>query len=397
MQQHNHPTARAALIAIAVLVLAACEQLAGPVQHPDSVLISASGLPTDVAHELTLTTPAGTPITVLVGERIEEAAPGEYRLSTTPIHYGNSTFTTTGSSIAGTLEAGKSLTLHARYGPDREILQGAVDRLNDYRRESGLAPVVGQPEESYPHWSHARYSVLNAATGHYQDPSYPWYSPEGHKAARESNLSYIVSWGRDPADGGARVDSFARHPYHMFHLMDPRATALRFGRYHPVPEENAWFVTAVMQPVKTAEWGNATVKFPGPNATATVAAFGAENPDPLVNCPGYDLTPTGLPIFVMTGLNNAPRIMSTTLTRNGAPIPHCAFDSHTDQNGSARMRHHGAIILIPRDPLRTNSTYDVRIVTDQRTHEWTFYTNDFLWAYPDEIDEPLPQHTQQQP
>ena len=376
---------RAVLVVALVLAIAACdESIRSPTKYPDSVRVVVTGLPSDVEPEFTLATPTGLRLSLSPGERITDAAPGEYSITTHPIAYGNTTFTSASTSITHTLEPGKSITFDARYAPDRDVMHAAISRLNEYRVAAGVAPVTGAFEESLPQWLHTRYAVYNGTTGHYEDPNLPWYTPEGHNAAVRSNLAYGSLFRdenhRDPSDGTMWVDVWAQAPYHMFSLLDPRVTSVRFARFHAPPGEAATFPSAAaIQPIRTTDWGNAIVKFPAANATASIAVFRGENPSPLNNCPSY-AAPAGLPIFFMAGRDSVPRISSTTLTRNGTPVEHCAYDGFTDQNRDRypHLNSYGAAVLIPREPLVPGSTYEVRFVTDRGVIEWSFQTADVL-------------------
>jgi hypothetical protein len=65
---------------------------------------------------------------------------------------------------------------------------------------------------------------------------------------------------------------------------------------------------------------------------------------------------------------------------DGKPIEHCAFDapSYRNQNptgqefGRWNLRASGAVMIIPRSPLRPGSRYSVSITANDNTYAWSF-------------------------
>ena len=407
------------LLAAIALILAACGQPPSPEPvpdqppepvpdqpsepHPNSVLVQVTGLPNELEPDLALSTPTGSWLSLRESRRLDDAAPGEYRLTANQRQYYVTDFTALPPTISGTLTVGSSLTLTAAYAPDRNALKLAVARLNEYRTSAGLEPVAGAPNQSLPQWLHARYAAHNRTFGHSEDPSLPWYTLDGHDAARVSNISYTWrSWHPSnppppelhPRTGADWVDALAAAPYHMFSMMVPQGESMRFAWFGTQHDLGEWYEArsvAALQITTSGDWPEGvTVYFPGAGTTIELSSFWSESPNPLANCPGYE-APAGLPIFVMTGPpggefrelpngdwhyhpNSAPSITSTTLTRHSAPVEHCAFDANSDTNGSRYSHPYGAVVLIPRQPLEPSSTYQVRFATDQGTFEWSFRT-----------------------
>ena len=409
-----------AALAVA-LALVACQQLLpeliGPddAGAPDTVVVRVQGLPDDLEPALTLTGPAGFEVDLDGATSVGGLPAGTYRLRVHDVEYGVTTFSADPTVVEAQLEAGRSATLTARYAPDRDGARAALARLNTYRAAVGVPAVTLDEEATLPHWLHARYASKNDTTGHFEDPSLPWYSEEGDWAARVSNLSYRYQWRFDGSPGDitfpheAWIDSFADAPFHFFSLLDPRTTGLRsawfalelpcdeVGRITPpYPDECvAVRTTGVVQAVRGEDpWpAGTTVLFPGPDQTVEIVSHGPERPDPLTACPDYE-RPVGLPLFVMEEPDrtwsdgawhwNAPSIVRTRLTLEGEAVEHCAFDADTyvnpdpDAEDLARriMAGSGAMVLVPRHPLEPSSSYEVEVVTDRGTHTWTFHTAD---------------------
>jgi len=382
---------------------------------PDTVHVQVKGLPDDLEPALTLTGPAGFATELDEPTSLSELPAGTYTLTTHDVTYGVTTFSADPQVIEAQLEEGSSATLTARYAPDRDGARAALARLNAYRDAAGVPAVTLDEEGMLPHWLHARYASKNDTTGHFEDPSLPWYSEEGDWAARVSNLSYRWQWRFDGSPGDitfpheAWIDSFADAPFHFFSLLDPRTTGLRsawfalelpcdeVGRITPpYPDECvAVRTTGVVQAVRGEDpWpAGTTVLFPGPDQTVEIVSHGPERPDPLTACPDYE-RPVGLPLFVMEEPDrtwsdgawhwNAPSIVRTRLTLEGEAVEHCAFDADTyvnpdpDAEDLARriMAGSGAMVLVPRHPLEPSSSYEVEVVTDRGAHTWTFHTAD---------------------
>jgi hypothetical protein len=138
--------------------------------------------------------------------------------------------------------------------------------------------------------------------------------------------------------------------------------ALRF----PPPQEGA---------VRYAK----AVEFPPDGATVSLDWPGIEFPDPLEGCPGYE-TPTGLPITLQVGRLTQLELGTTSLTEDGAEVEHCTFDatSYSNQNQAAReyarweLRSSGAVVMIPRAPMKSGARYAVTISVNQQTYSWSF-------------------------
>ena len=409
-----------AAIALALaLALVACQELLPPgigpddTGVPDTVAVRVQGLPDDLVPALTLTGPHGFELALDRATSVSDLPAGTYTLTSHDVTYGVTTFSADPTVIEARLDEGRSATLTARYAPDREGARAALARLNAYRTAAGLTVVTLDEDATLPHWLHARYASTNDTTGHFEDPSLPWYTEDGDAAARVSNLSYRWRWRSDghvgdvdyPHEGW--IDAFADAPFHFFSLLDPRTTSMRSAWFAvempcdemeriapPYPDTcRAVRATGVVQAVRGNDpWPTGTtVLFPGRNQTVEVLSHRPEYPDPLTACPGYE-RPVGLPLFVMeepTGASidgtwrwNAPRIVRTTVALEGEAVEHCAFDAdgYTNPDPAARdlarsiMGARGAVVLVPRHPLAPGRSYEVEVVTDRGSHAWTFHT-----------------------
>src|SRR5208337_1650390 len=110
------------------------------------------------------------------------------------------------------------------------------------------------------------------------------------------------------------------------------------------------------------------IEFPPVGAAVSLDWIGLEAPDPLASCPGYE-RPVGLPITLKIGRLVDTKLSVHSLMEDGKPIEHCAFDapSYRNQNpngqefGRWNLRASGAVMIIPRSPLRPGSRYWSRL------------------------------------
>jgi hypothetical protein len=190
------------------------------------------------------------------------------------------------------------------------------------------------------------------------------------------------------SDGGCNSNSVSRQidnwiggPFHRFDLLDPNVTLVGFGE---AKRDGCWAAALRIEPsdhpLKAYEHA---VEFPPDGSTVTLDWIGVESPDPLASCSGY-ARPVGLPITLQLGRLADPRLSKESLTENGRPIEHCAYDSHSYRNsigseqewGRWALRNSGGIIVVPRAPLVAGALYAVSITTRNRTYDWSFHAAD---------------------
>jgi hypothetical protein len=119
--------------------------------------------------------------------------------------------------------------------------------------------------------------------------------------------------------------------------------------------------------------------WPADGAVVPIAAHVEEYPSPLTSCPGYT-APAGLPVIVQLGRNATPRVRASAIVEGDRPLEHCVFDGSTYGNrdegeqrlGRSILASRGAIVMIPRNPLRSGATYRAVIDVDGQRIEWAF-------------------------
>jgi hypothetical protein len=263
--------------------------------------------------------------------------------------------------------------------------------LNGYRTSAHLAPVTDDPSFSDGDLQHSRYIAKNfgdqisrqvnlGGEMHHEDRSKPWFTREGAIAGLASDVDEM--W--DPS-GSAKVswaiDDWMQGPFHRISLLDPQLHRVGYGSFC----ENGVCIAAlnvhgdsdhrITRPVPLA----APIKYPPDGATISANSFIAEWPDPLTSCPGYD-APAGFPITFQLGFLVVPSISSYAVKeKDGTPVAACSFDASSYANPDAAsqsigrdvLRNYGAIVIVPREPLRPGE-YAVTINTDDQNYAWSF-------------------------
>lgn len=386
--------ATAAALAASILTLTACD-LINDIRGftPDSVTVTITGVPADMTPDVTVTGPAGYNRRVTETTTLDRLAPGEYTITAATIEFKDNPLDPDANTKTVTLAPGGAQSVTVAYAPHREYSRAVLEHLNRLRAEVGVTPVKLDADNSTPNWLHARYLRENNVSEHDEDPSKPFYTPEGHAAGRSSNIG-SAGGGPDyePYEHPERAASaFLNAPLHLFRVLDPRATSVRIGVYR------TWICwggdecptlrslsSLVLGTVKGGAWPEGqVVRFPANDQTALAVRFVGENPEPLTACPGYDW-PAGLPIFAMHGRDNLPDVKATRLERDGEALEHCTItaDTYTNPDPVAEnhvrnsLTDHGAVIIIPREPLEPGSAYEVTIEYATHTDTWTFHTAD---------------------
>jgi Cysteine-rich secretory protein family len=262
-----------------------------------------------------------------------------------------------------------------------------LTRVNYWRAMAKLAPLAEDPSLSEGDFMHARYLLSNYATvvkangglgaaAHREMRGQPWSSREGARTAAMSDVSHGCG-PSIPARDVTEIDRFMSGPFHRMRLLDPDAKMAGFSVYD---EEPCWTaVLTVPTPSRQAEIFDQPVEFPPDKGIVSLEWSGDEWPDPLASCPGYS-TPTGLPVTVQFGRGMEPGLSAHSMLEDGRPIDHCAFDtqSYSNPDSSAQrtaraiLKYWGAVMLIPRRPLRPGATYTVSVTALGEEHTWSF-------------------------
>jgi hypothetical protein len=225
--------------------------------------------------------------------------------------------------------------------------------------------------------------VKNQVIGHSEDPSLDFYTTAGDTAARNSNLMHA---GYDTTARHA-VESWMTGPFHALGILDPRLKQVGYGTFRERGHDASFEFAAALDVLRGFGDSSGTtypVKYPGPGTTTFLSKYtGNEAPDPLTSCPQDYSAPTGAPIMLELK-SFAPLVTSSLTDDKGNTLAHCTFDSATYVNPSASIQNdarsvlaaRSAIVMIPKAPLKSGSTYNVSITAGLTTTAWSFKVGD---------------------
>jgi uncharacterized protein YkwD len=259
-----------------------------------------------------------------------------------------------------------------------------LERINFYRGSNGLRPIRDNTRLSAAVNAHAHYLLLNfsddirsaqpiPADAYDEKPGTSGYSVEGAGVAQNLQLA----WGCNTYDATQQIDRWLEGPFHRLPMLDPYLGDVGYGE---VSEDGCWVAALRLPPPpEDVKPYRRAVEFPPEGADIALEWIGLEVPDALASCSGYE-RPVGLPITLQIGRLVQTRLTSDSLTEDGKPIEYCAFDAPGYRNpnpteqeyGRWSLRNAGAIVLVPRAPLRPGSRYQVSITTNDVTYAWSF-------------------------
>ncbi|HVN27888.1 MAG TPA: FHA domain-containing protein [Candidatus Binataceae bacterium] len=264
-----------------------------------------------------------------------------------------------------------------------------LSKLNEYRQSTGLPEVTEADALSKGDANHARYVVANQAAMlrsgnlnasiHDEDPSRPFFTPEGKNAGELSDVDGVFT---DPPQNNGpswAIENWITGPFHRMWLLNPALHRVGYGQYcekglcaaaldiHSGAAGDSQFTSPVMFPADRSTIRN-----------GTFTADEVEWPDPLASC-GYH-APTGLPITLQIGGAAPAHLESYSLKRNGKEVATCAFDASSyksaDKVAVERVRKQlaqfGAIVMVPKEPLAPGAMYTVQIFASGQTYSWWF-------------------------
>lgn len=260
----------------------------------------------------------------------------------------------------------------------RPLANAGLDIVNRYQSLDGLPPVTENLAWSDGAYKHARSMVKNNVIGHSEDPSLPWYNPEGDQAARNGNV--MVSTNVHATDADA-ILMWMQGPFHAVPIIDPKLAQSGYGSYREADGGYQMGATLDVLRGRTASPTSFPVFWPGKNIAMPILSYpGGESPDPLTSCPGYSV-PTGPPIILQLGTGGiTPNVTAHSFSRSGVPLDHCLFTETTYTNPDPSQQSLGrtvlgardAIVVMPRSPLVAGHQYSVSITVNGVTHSWSF-------------------------
>ncbi|MGH7934624.1 MAG: CAP domain-containing protein [Candidatus Binataceae bacterium] len=286
-------------------------------------------------------------------------------------------------------------------------------RLNQYRAMAKLPAVAEDQQLSKGDCAHSRYVVKNYTPAiradrslgtnfHIEDTSNPWYTYDGFIAGRSSD---VLAGTGSPSASWA-IDTWIAAPFHRFALLNPHLSRIGYGSFcengvcaaavnltsDALPAalqiRRRWSSGAPVTGESEARGGGIgapfahPIEFPPDRSVVDLLKFSSQEwPDPLTSCPGYKI-PTGLSITLQLGTWLSPKISAWSLTSQGVPLETCAFDSDdyhnpqtlTQKLGRGGLEFYGAVVMIPRTPLKPDTRYTVSMKVEDMDYTWSFST-----------------------
>jgi uncharacterized protein YkwD len=271
-----------------------------------------------------------------------------------------------------------------------------LKQVNDFRASVNLAPVESDPKLSDGDRKHATYLLKNFATEihegtlgvevHSEDAANALYTPEGAEAARNSDIAEqgAAAGQKLPDPQGWAIDGWMVAPLHRLPILSPLLHQAGFA----FDCENTMCVALLNvhsgadAPPRIGAALEHPILFPPDDGSIPSAMAKLENeiPNPLTGCNGYTF-PAGLPITVQLGPAVEAQLNSFSIARaDGDQIEACGFDANSYYNPDegqrnsviGMLRSHGAIVIIPRNPLEAGTRYEVLAMVNGRDYKWSF-------------------------
>ena len=282
-----------------------------------------------------------------------------------------------------------------------------LTQINQYRMTAGLESVEEVPALSAGDTNHARYLVKRFEVEppdqidiYSEDRATQWSTPSGATAASLSDIA-LRTGAEQPSDLETQIrqviDDWMTDPFQRLPILDPDLHKVGLGVYR-----EKGFTSIVLQ-VRTpplpgvAPMGNPEdyrlaqrpaenssrypIMFPPAGSDIGLVAFeGGGWPNLFTSCPGLGL-PVGLPITLELGPSAQDQnILRHSITTNQKPLEHCIFipGTYVGMNdaqtliGRQVLTTFGAVVLIPRLPLRAGNSYSVSVSTDRKEYRWSF-------------------------
>ena len=237
----------------------------------------------------------------------------------------------------------------------------ALDKVNGFRKLAGLPPVVLDEQLSKACRAHARYLALNhghpATAGlgaHDEDLSLPGASEEGRKAGKASD---IAIGDYQPLDG---FDSWMATLYHRVPILEPNLKTIGFScaRSHRL----GW--VTVLEVGTGRQRGIPRphpVFYPVPDQTGVPLHFpiGGEEPNPI---PEDKTGKAGYPVTAFFP-EAAPLKSASGIVTDGAgkEVPIWFSAPEAPANPKFAKNQGNTVCLIPREPLKPNTSYHVTL------------------------------------
>lgn len=236
----------------------------------------------------------------------------------------------------------------------------ALDKVNAYRAEASLKPVVLDTELSKGCLAHARYLVINEGnpaleglSAHDEDPKLPGFSEAGRAAGKASD---IAIGDYEPIDG---LDGWMATLYHRVPILEPNLNAIGFGCARG--RRQGWVTVLNVGTGRTKGPRPHAVYYPVPDQVGVPLSFpnGGEEPNPI---PESKSGRAGFPVTAFFADREPLQNATGNLTdAKGTEVP-CWFSNPEKPANPKFAKYQGATVcLIAKSPLAPDTTYHVHL------------------------------------
>lgn len=260
------------------------------------------------------------------------------------------------------------------------VPEGWLPYVNSIRTMAGIPRVAEDSGLSNGARLHAIYVVANDNFDHRESPNLPQYTPEGDAAAQNG---LIFATSNTSAFYKDSITFWASGPFHLVPMLNPRLDKMGYGSFVDASDSGVRMSGILNLGPRDSHGDDKSVypvMYPGNGQTTPVLSQTLpEWPDAMGHC-GWS-RPVGAPIVLMIGTGNqTPNVNSYSVSQNGAPIEVCMFnetnfsgsDGSQQTTGRRILNSLDAVVLIPREPLKAGSTYDVSLTVNGESYNWSF-------------------------
>jgi len=267
--------------------------------------------------------------------------------------------------------------------PNSPVYHEVIDRINYYRRLTGLPPVELNKSLNKAAYNHSLYLTNNPGAGHYENNKNDPYYSGNHPWDRTGYFGYF-----SPVIGEdihfvnrhlAAVDDWVDSVYHRFPIINPGYTQLGYGY---AANGNKYFNVLDMGGPGYINLERRIVVYPAEGQLGVPVTWsGLEDPDPFRLYPEAE-GPGGYPITLSVSGNSIGSVEllnASLINGEGINVGFYTFDAANDFS----IADSNSIALIPKHKLDTYTSYRVKIsgqikYNDGReekfTKEWEFTT-----------------------
>jgi uncharacterized protein YkwD len=237
---------------------------------------------------------------------------------------------------------------------------------NQFRYAIGSPTVPSDPRLVQAAQNHANYNSANGILGHYETaglPYYTGYAPRDRLIAQGWTTSFVS----EVATGGSELSGVRQlwdAPYHRLGMMHPNATTIGWGHSELNGRQNNVGDIVYNFGIRPVEF----VRSPANMQTNIPTSWsGHESPSPV---PAGTSGPYGYPIMVVYSAGqNVQFRAAEVVAPNGTRLPFYLAPQQFEYDYQ---------VIIPQQPLATNTTYHVRfditVAGRWLTNEWDFST-----------------------